>query len=238
VATFVITILEVMEMTELREVALPEIESAGRRWAENGLPHGTGPAGPTSKETFIHIAAKWLRFHGRLLVPVPISQPSDALVDDFAIAMKQQRGLSKETIRGYRSRSALFLKWLAQEREKTLLDLSLTDVDTYLDSKRLVGWKARSVATQRQAMRTFLRYAELQGWCSPGIAKGIKSPTLPKFDSMPQGPAWRDVKRLLSPISDKPSELRASAILSFFAIYGLRSSEIANLLLGDFDWAN
>jgi len=238
VATFVITILEVMEMTELREVALPEIESAGRRWAENGLPHGTGPAGPTSKETFIHIAAKWLRFHGRLLVPVPISQPSDALVDDFAIAMKQQRGLSKETIRGYRSRSALFLKWLAQEREKTLLDLSLTDVDTYLDSKRLVGWKARSVATQRQAMRTFLRYAELQGWCSPGIAKGIKSPTLPKFDSMPQGPAWRDVKRLLSPISDKPSELRAIAILSFFAIYGLRSSEVANLLLGDFDWAN
>jgi integrase/recombinase XerD len=237
VATFVITILRVMEMTELREVALPEIQGAARRWAQDGLSHGTRPAGPTSEGTFIYVAEKWLRFHGKMLVPASLPRPSDALGEDFALAMKQ-RGLSKATIRGYRSRSALFLEWLADERQKSLADLSLSDVDAYPDGKRKIGWKARTLATQCQAMRTFLRYAELQGWCSPNIAKGIKSPTLPKFDTIPQGPAWADVKRLLPPLSDKPSELRASAILAFFAIYGLRSSEVANLVLGDFDWAS
>jgi integrase/recombinase XerD len=238
VATFIITILRVMEMSALREVELAEIETAARSWAEDGLPHGNRVAGPTSEGTFIYVAEKWLRFHGKVLVPTSTPRPSDALVDDFAFAMKQQRGLSPATIRGYRSRSALFLEWLADQRQKTLFELSLADVDAYLDSKRLVGWKARTLATQCQAMRTFLRYAEMQAWCSRDIAKGIKSPTLPKFDVVPQGPAWADVKRLLVPLSDKPSELRASAILAFFAIYGLRSSEVANLLLGDFDWAN
>ena len=226
-----------MKMTSLREVRFKEIESAARRWATSGLSHGHRAAGPTSERTFIYVAEKWLRFHGKLRVPAITPKPSAALVEDFAVAMKQ-RGLSRETIRGYRSRSALFLEWLADQRQKTLCDLSVTDVDAYLEAKRLLGWKARTLATQCQAMRTFLRYAEMQGWCSPGIAKGIYSPTLPKFDIIPQGPAWTDVKRLLAPTTDKPSELRANAILSFFAIYGLRSSEVANLLLGDFDWAN
>jgi integrase/recombinase XerD len=146
--------------------------------------------------------------------------------------------LSKDTIRGYRSRAALFLLWLEEHRNESPHDLSLIDFNAYLDGKRILGWKARSLATQCQAMRTSVRYAEMQAWCRPGIVKGIKSPTLPKYDIKPQGPAWGDLKRLLAPTTGKPSELRADAILAFFAIYGLRSSEVGNLLLVDFDWAN
>jgi integrase/recombinase XerD len=238
IASMVVTILRVLEMTELREIDTPEIESAARRWVGSNLSHENRPIGPTSEGTFVYFAEKWLRFHNSLIVPASIHDATDAIVDDFALDMKQKRGLSSATIKGYRSRCVLFLRWLADHRQKTVFDLSLVDVDAYLDSRRLLGWKERTLAAQCQAMRTFLRYAELRGWCTPNIANGIKSPALPKYDILPQGPAWKDVKRLLPPLSDKPSELRASAILAFFAIYGFRSSEVANLLLGDFDWAN
>ena len=238
IASFVIAILQVMEMTELRVVARADIELAARKWKVDGLYHQNRQAGPSSESTFTYVAEKWFRFNHALLIPDKIPVPSTGLVDDFAAAMKHQKGLSPASIKGYHSRSALFLLWLAEQRGKTLQDLCQTDIDAYLDSKRLIGWKERTLATQCQAMRTFLRYAELQGWCAHGLANGIESPTLPKFDTIPQGPAWKDVKRLLAPTSDKPSELRASAILAFFAIFGFRSSEVANLILGDFDWVN
>lgn len=236
-AALVNTVLRVLEVTSLREIKIAEIENAASRWANNGLPHGSRLAGPSSEGTFIYVAKKWFRFHGMMPV-LSITEPGETLIEDFAIAMKQRFGLASASIRSYRSRAALFVKWLIAERKKTLSELCLTDVDAYLDSKRNAGWKARTLAAQCQAMRTFLRYAESQGWCSAGIAKGIKSPTLPKVHAVPQGPPWSDVRRMLIPVSDKPSELRASAILSFFALYGLRSSEVANLRLEDFDWLN
>jgi integrase len=46
------------------------------------------------------------------------------------------------------------------------------------------------------------------------------------------------VQRLLAGILGKSvSALRARAILSLFAICGLRSGEVSRLLLSDFDWS-
>jgi len=46
------------------------------------------------------------------------------------------------------------------------------------------------------------------------------------------------VQRLLEGVKGtSASALRARAILSLFAIYGLRSGEVSRLLLSDFDWS-
>jgi integrase len=85
------------------------------------------------------------------------------------------------------------------------------------------------------ALRAFFRYAEQCGWCKPGIAEGITSPTLYAQEGLPEGPEWKDVQRLLKGIKGESSAaLRAGAVLFLLAVYGLRSGEISRLLLSDF----
>jgi integrase len=65
----------------------------------------------------------------------------------------------------------------------------------------------------------------------------IRSPRIPKYEDRPKGPTWADTRRLIESASgSSPNELRAKALLLLFAIYGLRSSEVAALRLNDFDW--
>ena len=71
----------------------------------------------------------------------------------------------------------------------------------------------------------------------PELPLGIRSPRIPKYEDRPKGPTWVEVRRLIESASGSaPNELRAKAILLLFAIYGLRSSEVAGLQLNDFDW--
>src|ERR1700679_1781024 len=66
------------------------------------------------------------------------------------------------------------------------------------------------------------------------IARGIRSPRVPRYDVVPRGPRWRDVRRLIRANSGgTPGELRARAIVLLCSIYATRSIEIANLALGD-----
>jgi integrase/recombinase XerD len=86
-------------------------------------------------------------------------------------------------------------------------------------------------------VRAFFRHAESRGWCQAGIASAIQLPPLRRELFEPQGPVWKDVHRLLEATrGSDPSDLRAKPLLLLFAMYGLRRSEAANLLLTDIDW--
>jgi integrase/recombinase XerD len=74
----------------------------------------------------------------------------------------------------------------------------------------------------------------VQSW----IAEGIEGLRRYVQEGLPEGPTWTEVQRLLEGIQGKSaSALRARAILSLFAIYGLRSGEVSRLLLSNFDWS-
>ena len=86
-------------------------------------------------------------------------------------------------------------------------------------------------------LRAFCRYGATRGWCHNGLAEAIKSPRVYSLDSVPTGPSWEDVKRLLALTEgNKPTDIRARAILMLLAIYGLRAGEVKQLRLDDFDW--
>jgi site-specific recombinase XerD len=86
-------------------------------------------------------------------------------------------------------------------------------------------------------LRTFFRFAETRGWCRKGLAASIRSPRVFAQASVPLGPSWEDVRRLLTMTEgDKPFNIRARPILMLFAIYGLRNGEVRRLRLDDFDW--
>lgn len=66
---------------------------------------------------------------------------------------------------------------------------------------------------------------------------GIVSPRVYRAESLPRGPCWNDVQRLIATTEgDRPQDLRDRAVLLLLAVYALRSSEVRALKLDDVDW--
>lgn len=119
----------------------------------------------------------------------------------------------------------------------SIANITISDVDAFLNSKGRGGWCRVSIATSAAALRAFFRHAEMRGWCPAGIAAAIDAPRLFKQEDLPRGPRWIDVRRLLeSTAGEGPRDTRDHAILMLFAIYGLRSGEVRGLRLDDLDW--
>jgi len=236
IAAYLIHIVRLLELTSLRDVGNEEIGKAAECWVSYQGPHRTRKAGKTSASSFSGVARKWLRFHGRLTGKRVSENPWAENVRDFTECMRSPQGLAPDTIRSYGSRAAVFLKWLAN-RGIPLSLVSLRVVDEFLADKAASGWSPMTIASQCQALRNFFVHAATRGWCAPGIGRGIRSPTVPKYDGLDKGPTWKEVRQLLDSTSGtKPATLRARAIMSLCSIYALRSSEVARLRLNDFDW--
>ena len=232
-AAYLIHIVRLLEMSSLRKIELKEIEAAGRGWAAYEGPLRKKLKRPGAPCMFVRIAQSWLRFHG--LMPTVSPSPFQPQIEEFAEAMRL-RGLSSATVEARCYRLLRFLRWFGDQHQ-SLNPISLHSIDEYFATKRRDGWSVSTIATNSQTLRSFFRYAELRGWCAAGIALGIQSPKTRRSDNRPKGPKWTEVRRLIASASgSSPSDLRAKAVLLLFAIYGLRSSEVAQLRFSDFDW--
>lgn len=155
---------------------------------------------------------------------------------EFEAYMTGELGLSSATTRGRRWIVKHFLKTVASVDSPVVL--SVKEVDAFLQSLgEQDGYSRVSLQTVAGALRSFCRYAATRGWCESGVADAIKTPRVYSLASLPIGPSWEDVKRLLAMTEgDKPTDIRARAILMLLAIYGLRAGEVRHLRLDDFDW--
>jgi len=98
-------------------------------------------------------------------------------------------------------------------------------------------YSRRTIYGDADTLRAFLHYAERQGWCRAGIANSIKTPRIYRYEALPLGPSWEDVKLLFKTTEgNHPSDIRARAVILLLAVYGLRKSEVCRLRLEDFDW--
>jgi site-specific recombinase XerD len=123
--------------------------------------------------------------------------------------------------------------------DRSLEELSIVHIDQAIAEKGSQGCTRASIQTYALALRAFFRYAEVRGWCRSGLAAAILSPRVYKGETLPAGPGWEEVQRLLaSTESDRPADIRARAMLLLFAVYGLRASEVRRLRLEDLDWEN
>jgi integrase/recombinase XerD len=155
---------------------------------------------------------------------------------EFEAFMINERGLSSATTRGRRWVIERFLKRVATGDSPVAL--TVREVDAFLQSLGEQGGYSRaSLQMVAGCLRSFCRYATTRGWCENNVADAIKTPRVYSLDSVPSGPSWEDVKRLLALTEgDKPTDIRARAILMLLATYGLRSGEVRHLRLDDFDW--
>ncbi|HUE82847.1 MAG TPA: tyrosine-type recombinase/integrase [Pyrinomonadaceae bacterium] len=186
---------------------------------------------------FISVATRWLRFLGHLDVPAPPPEPYAHLVKEFADYMEREKGLASNTIRIECFYVEKFLNFV-WARHYTLDQLTVRDLDQALAQNGSQQTQPRvTIRTKLSALRAFFRYAEMRGWCTQGLAEAISLPRIFKSETLPLGPSWQDVQRLLaSTEGNRPTDIRDRAIVMLLAVYGLRSTELRCLKLEDLDW--
>jgi site-specific recombinase XerD len=219
-----------------QEIDPAEIEVAAHRWARRQRRRHRAQSLRWSQALFILRATQWLRFLGLLKQPKENPAPLSNLVEDFASFCSRDRGLSPVTVRDYCWHVRDFLSWWnAQGRPFTAV--SVRDVDAYISFRSAGRWTRVSVASCAKSLKAFFIHAERRSWCHPGVAAAIQSPRIFRQEGLPGGPVWSDVQKLIATTdSDRPRDIRDRCMLMFFAIYALRSGEVARLRLEDFDW--
>jgi len=219
-----------------REITATEIEAAARCWARRQQRRRKARVQRWSRHLFILRATQWFHFLGLLKQAEKEPVPFSDLVDDFAAFCSRDRGLSPITVRNYRWHLKHFLAWF-YAANRPFSKVTVADVDSYVSLKGSGGWTRVSAASCAKALKAFFLHAERRGWCRSGIAAAIQSPRIYRQEGLPGGPAWGDVRTLIAnTVGDRPQDIRDRGMLMLFAIYGLRSGEVAKLRLENFDW--
>jgi site-specific recombinase XerD len=190
------------------------------------------------KDPYLYgLAVRWFQFMNCLQPqPAPLT-PWAKKMKAFADYMEHEAELSPRTID---VRCWWVRKFFGRLRVKGSSLQGITPHQIDMALQKLVepgGYTRRTIQGCATALRTFFRFAEARGWCRKGLAASIQSPRVFSQASLPLGPSWDDVRRLLAMTEDdQPHNIRVRPILMLFVIYGLRSGEVRRLRLEDFDW--
>ncbi len=190
------------------------------------------------------LAVRWLRFVGRLRErPAPLTNWAKKM-KAFADYMEREAELLPVTVSSRCWWVRHFFKRL-RVKGSSLREITPHRIDMAFQKllapganpRAPGGYSRETIQGCATALRTFFRFAEARGWCRKGLAASIRNPRVFSQSSLPLGPSWDDVRRLLAMTEgDKPSNIRARPILMLLAIYGLRRGEVSRLRLEDFDW--
>lgn len=218
-------------------ITYQEIDAAVERWVHRKPTRRATRSFGHARKAFWSHAIRWLRFLGRLQLPAAVPRPYAREVTQYSNYQLQERGLSPHTV-AYSSRT--LHEFLGQVRQAglRLKGLRAGQVDELLAQKiHEQGYARRTIKRWADVLRVFLRFAEDRHWCRPGLAAAIMAPRVFRQESLPVGPSWQDVQRLLAAAEGpEPVQVRDRALLMLLAVYGLRAGEVTTLCVQDFDW--
>jgi integrase/recombinase XerD len=235
VAATLLHMIRLMRLSSLRLVDSEEIAEAGEVWSLEPSPLPRRPEWKRTATEFRRTAKHWFRFHDCLVGPAEVAYPYGGTL--YQYLPYANLTLAPSTARLYFRWARLFLE-MTNNFQPRLSQLSTIDLDRFINSKRHAGYKPRSLVSVCGALRHFLSFTESCGWTRAGLSMTIKSPRVPRYSQHPRGPHWKDVRRLLDGCGSGRADIRARAMMSLCAIYGLRSSEVANLNLTDLNWVD
>ena len=233
--------LRLAEFASLVDIMTPggvtgaQIELAADDWQKTpsvycGLKSRSG----CQRVFFIRAASRWLQFLGRLREREPA--PYSSVISAFESYLGNERGLSPLSIATMTKRVRPFLMWL-DDLSRNLAEVTISDVEAYLASERPRKWSRVTVSICVVCLRSFFRYAEKANLCARNIAVGIDAPRLYSQSTLPKGPSWAQVRRLIASIgTSNHADIRDRAIIILFAVYGFRLGEVQALRLEDIDW--
>ena len=211
-----------------RGIAMPALEEIARE-------RRSVCKGATTEQRLVDIARPWLRFLGWWRVPRPELRFQGHL-ERYVAWMRDERGFSSSTVAEWRSKIRDFLHWY-ERTDRPFHTLKPSEIDVYFVTEGARRWSRVSISGIAGALRVFLRYMANCGECDPRVAESIRGPRLYAQESVPAGPTWSDVHRILAHAGGhSPADVRDRAILMLLAIYGMRSGEVRSLRLDQIDW--
>jgi len=222
-----------------RTIKAEEIHKAASKWAKKQCKSGRAKDQKWSRQFFVQLSIDWFRFLGRLQKAVPQKPWYAEFIQDFATFMINERGLSQNTIRNRCWHVEQFLGWYKSQNGCNIASIRASNIDKFFRTYGSERWSRVSIASSANALSSFFQYAEIRNWTNFHIAESIQRPRLFTHENLPSGPSWDDVKRLfVSMESQNTSDIRDRVIIMLFAIYGMRSGEVATLKLENIDWEN
>ena len=112
-------------------------------------------------------------------------------------------------------------------------------IDGYLSHRSNEGCNRRSIASVVTCLRDFFRYAAIRQWTITDFSNTIHGPRLFSHENIPYAPDWDVVEKLVEYYDNTDAtSIRNRAIILLLVVYGLRTTEVAELRLGDIDWIN
>lgn len=167
------------------------------------------------------------------LPPVPAESAQEELVDRYRSYLVDERGLVRKTVIARERTARLFL---AEHAGRELHDLDAGDVTRFV-TRQCRRLTVRSAERLVNGMRSFLRFALVEGLISAPLANAVPSVARWSGAGLPRGLTPRQVVALLASCDRRRAIGRRDyAILVLLARLGLRAGEVAVLRLDDIDW--
>ena len=236
-ACMLLVVIRLLDLPErgTQKVSVPQVRRVARLWARQQQRCGRAKQQKWSETLFVQTATAWLQFLGRLQEPPVRSAAYQGWLDRF-VSHLTEAGKASATIGNYRWQAQHFLRWWHRPGRQ-LRHLHVQDLDRYFQHLSRGGWGRVSLASAAKGLRQWFEFAAQQGWCSAMLSARIESPRLYQDESLPTGPAWTEVQRLLAAVdTPRPRDIRNRALVLLLACYGFRSSEVRHLRLTDLDW--
>ena len=189
-----------------------------------------------ASEHFRATAVDLLRRLGRLRLERPgLPHRYETMVCEFIALQHERSWLSDATCQSARWQITKFLDYLEQ-RGLVLDTIHPADVDAFYQHMAL-RWSRRSLSRSVSFLRAWIGYCERRSYARPGLAQALLAPRIYRHETLPMGPTWPTVERMLAATGgDDPRSIRDHAIILLLSIYGVRSGEVRRLRLDDIDW--
>lgn len=192
----------------------------------------------TTKDTEpIRILLRCFRTTGvnRTSTPHPPNTPTERLVQGFVSFLRDERGLSEQSIKYYALFAQRFLSRPCAAQRTPPSRLRPKDVVEYV--RQLPRGKGARLSIGMAALRLFFRYLHYVGRTKSDLSSFVPSVAKWRGSSVPAALSMRDLRLLLRQC-DRRTALgrRDYAVLLLLSRLGLRSGEVQRLTLDDFDW--
>ena len=168
--------------------------------------------------------------------PVDRSDPT-GWVEAFLQHLSLERGRSAATVRAYGSDLASLTDWLAG-RSRTVADLELSDLSSWLADQAGAGAARASLARRTSTVRSFTAWAVRTGRLSTDPALRLRAPvpdkSLPTVLRADQAARVMDLAAVRAD-DDDPGHLRDRAAAELLYATGIRVGELVGLDVDDVD---
>lgn len=156
----------------------------------------------------------------------PLKEP-EQIARDFAAYLRLERGLSINTLDGYRRDISHLMSHL-DTIGSTISDASPSDLLGFLSSLEELGLAPRSQARACAAMRSFFKFLRLEGYIATDPSDMIESPSIGM--RLPDVLSVEEIDAMIASIDPSKAEsARNHAIIETLYGSGLRVSELCDL---------